>query len=106
MTNDPTLFQHLLQYLWSGAMPMVLSPRSIGMIKKQGKSFMFKNERLYKKIIRNGHLHHASYVPSEDLNNLIRQYHLTLGHIQTHTLLPLLEVRYFWPNISKDITDY
>jgi hypothetical protein len=85
VSDDPTLFQHLLQFMWSGILPMALSPRSIGLIKKQSKFYAFKDDKLYKNVLRNGHLHHAFYVPAEDRKGLIRQYHWTLGHMQKHT---------------------
>jgi hypothetical protein len=38
-----------------------------------------------------------------DRDQLIHRYHHVLGHMQVNTLLPLMEVRYFWPFMERDI---
>ena len=103
---DPISFQYVLQYLWKGEIPLVLSPRLIGNIKRYSKLFLFKNDRLYKSVSRNNQIYHTYYVPVTERKSLIKNYHLTLGHMQTSTLLPLLEVRYFWPTMKRDIDLY
>ena len=55
---------------------------------------------------RNGLEYHVRYTPWMERKEIIRQYHQTLGHMQCSTVLPILEVRYFWPNMEKDLKDY
>jgi hypothetical protein len=105
-SEDPRWFQDLLQYLWNGHLPMVLAPRIISKIKTLSKSFIFKNDRLLKKIVRNGQLYHVPYVPYVDREAVVAKYHTTLGHMQLNTLLPLMEIRYYWPSLSNDISKF
>jgi hypothetical protein len=60
---DPLLFQYLLQYLWNGELPYVLVSSILNKIKRLAKSYIFKNDRLYKMIIRRGQTYHVPYVP-------------------------------------------
>ena len=105
-SEDPAWFQYLLQYLWFGHLPMVLPFSTLQKIKTLSKSFLFKNDRLFKKIVRNGQLYHVPYVPYVDREALIGKYHTTLGHMQLNTLLPLMEIRYYWPSLSNDISKF
>ena len=104
--SDIPLFQILLQYLWYGDLPMVLSRRILNGIKNYARHFLFKDDRLYKKIFRNGHQYHVKYVPCSERKEIIRQYHQTLGHMQCATILPILEVRYYWPTMEEDIKNF
>lgn len=105
-SGDPHWFQLLLQYLWYGQLPMVLSHEVLKLIKSKARNFVFKEDRLYKKLKRNGHEHHVRYTPWMERKEIIRQYHQTLGHMQCSTVLPILEVRYYWPTMEKDLKDY
>ncbi len=52
---------------------------------------------------RNDQVYHVPYVPFVDRPALLTQYHQVLGHMQLNTMLPLMEVRYFWPSLAEDI---
>jgi hypothetical protein len=105
-SEDPHWFQDLLQYLWNGGLPLVLAPRIIRKIKLLARVFLFKNDRLYRKVLKNGQMYHVPYVPFVEREEVIRKYHWTLGHMQANTLLPLLEVRYYWPSLEADIKKF
>ena len=102
-SEDPPWFQCLLAYLWSGYLPMVLPLSILRKVKLISKSFIFKNDRLFRVITRNSQIYHVPYVPYVDRQALVAKYHVTLGHMQVNTLLPLMEVRYYWPSLSEDI---
>ena len=102
-SEDPPWFQHLLGFLWDGDLPMVLPFSVLNKLKMLAKSYIFKNDRLYRKITRNQRLYHVPYVPYVDREAIIAKYHTILGHMQVNTLLPLMEIRYYWPSLKKDI---
>lgn len=104
--SDPYWFQLMLRYLWYGDLPMVLAPPVLKAIKVNSRNYTFKDDRLFKKIHRNGHEYHARYIPSVNRKEIIIQYHQTLGHMQCSTMLPILEVRFYWPTMEKDLISY
>ena len=104
--EDPPWFQYLLKYLWNGYLPMVLPLAILKKIKLISKSFIFKNDRLFKKLVRSSQLYHVPYIPYVDREVLVKKYHTTLGHMQLNTLLPLMEVRYYWPSMDDDIRKF
>lgn len=85
---------------------MVLPRSMLNKIKLLAKSYIFKNDRLFKSVVRNGQTYHVPYIPFVDRSEVIKKYHTVLGHMQLNTMLPLLEVRYFWPTMEKDIKNY
>ena len=104
--QDPLWFQYLLTYLWDGYLPMVLPLLVLRKIKSKSKSFMFKDDRLFKKLIRNSQMYHVPYIPYVERESLISKYHSTLGHMQSNTLLPLMELRGYWPTLEVDIKQF
>jgi hypothetical protein len=105
-SSDPYWFQLLLQYLWYGHLPMVLSLEVLKRIKSKARNFMFKEDRLFRKFKRDGHEYHVRYTPWAERKEIIIKYHKTLGHMQCSTLLPILEIRYYWPGMEKDVKDH
>ena len=105
-SDDPPWFKHLLQYLWNGGLPMVLPMPMLKKIKSLSNSFIFKDDRLYRKVNRNQQLYHVPYVPFVERDAIISKYHSILGHMQVNTLLPLLEIRYYWPCLENDIKKF
>jgi hypothetical protein len=105
-SGDPIWFRYLLQYLWYGYLPMVFAPPVLHKIKHLAKWYIFKNDRLFKKITRNQQMYHVPYIPFVDRQELIAKYHQVLGHMQVNTLLPLMEIRYYWPNLKQDLKDF
>jgi hypothetical protein len=105
-SRDPIWFQYLLQFLWKGDLPMVLAPSVLRRIRNHAKRYIFKDDRLYRILQRNNHIYHVPYIPYVDRFPIIKKYHTVLGHMQLNTLLPLLEVRYFWPTLELDIKDF
>ena len=105
-SEDPLWFQYLLRFLWSGELPMVLPLKMLNQIKRLSQPYIFKNDRLYRKLVRNQQMYHVPYVPYVDREAIIIKYHMILGHMQVNTLLPLLETRYYWPSLEKDIKKF
>jgi hypothetical protein len=105
-SEDPLWFQYLLTYLWTGSLPMVLPSPLLNKLKKLSTAYIFKNDRLFRKLTKDGHTYHAAYVPYLDREQLVSKYHKVLGHMQANTVFPLLKVRYFWPGMLGDIKKF
>ena len=105
-SKDPLWFQYLVKFLWNGELPLVIAPSMLRQISRHRKKFKFKNDRLYCRTKKNGREYDVPYIPSAERQTLLRKYHVTLGHMATATLLPLLTVRYYWLNMAKDILHF
>jgi hypothetical protein len=105
-SHDPIWFQLMLNYLWNNELPLVLAPNLLKKILKVSSKFVFKEDRLFYKCSKDHRLFEVPYIPYVERQELIKKYHVTLGHMATATLLPLMRVRYYWPNMEKDILNF
>jgi hypothetical protein len=87
-------------------LPLVIAPTLLKKVLKYRQKFKFKNDRLYYKTVKDGRSYDVPYIPNGERLGLIRKYHITLGHMATATLLPLMTVRYYWPDMAKDILHF
>jgi hypothetical protein len=99
-SEDPAWFQFVLQDMYHVYTPLVLSPRFYAFIQRQKKLFTIKNGRLHRQITRNNHCFLAQYVPQLNRKDILERFHLTLGPLSTASMFPLIETRYYWPNLE------
>lgn len=106
VSDSDCLLPHLIGYLHGHSLPAPLSPRSHGQIKSAARFFCLKDGRLHRKLTRTGHLYEVPYVPPSARQEVLARFHVTLGHMASATLLPLLESRHWWPGISGDVRTF
>jgi len=65
-----------------------------------------KDDRLHRKVRLNGVDYTVPYVPVLHRLDLIKKYHVVLGHMAANSLLPLLSARYYWPDMRRDLIQF
>jgi hypothetical protein len=104
--DSDSLLPHIISYLQGHPLPLVFSPSSEKQIQTRSRFFTLKDGRLHRQLSRNGHRHVVPYVLPSARQALLQRYHVTLGHLATASLLPLLEVRFWWPGMRADTCSY
>jgi hypothetical protein len=104
--DSDALLPHIISYLHGHPLPLVFSPSSEQQIKTRSRFFSLKDGRLHRQLSRNGHRHVVPYVLPSARPVLLQRYHLTLGHLAPASLIPLLEVRFWWPGLAHDVRSY
>jgi transposase InsO family protein len=99
--RDPLWFKLVLQEVFHMYTPLVLSLNFYHFIQRQKKLFSLKNDRLYRIVRRQGEEHHAPYIPIIRRQEILSQYHVTLGHLALSSLLPVLETKCYWPGMAE-----
>jgi hypothetical protein len=103
---DPVWFRFLIQDMMQGYIPMVLSPALLRTILQQKKSFTIKNDRLHRRVRKGNHSFTVPYLPVSQRQAILAKYHITLGHLSASSLVPLLQVRHYWPSMVKDVKSF
>jgi hypothetical protein len=103
---DPVWFQHLLTDMIRGYLPMVLAPKLTRYIIQQKKWFTIKDDRLHRVVQRGNHTFTVPYVPISARDQILKNYHLTLGHLGPSSMISVMEIRHYWPSMEKDIKEY
>lgn len=96
----------LISYLNGRRLPLVLSARCEQDVKRRSRFFTLKDGHLHRKLSRQGHFYEAPYVVPSTRQALLARYHVTLGHLAAASLMPLLEVRFWWPGMRMDIKSF
>ena len=99
---DPTWFQALLAFYVWGELPLVYHPSTLNKVLHQQRYFVMKNHRLHKKVKVNSVAYTVPYVPVINRLDLLKRYHITLGHMAANTLFPVLYSKYFWQTMKQD----
>jgi hypothetical protein len=100
---DPLWFKLMLSKLIHGYVPLVYSPRLLDRIFHNLRFFTMNNGRLHRKVRLNAVDYTVPYVPIVHRKELMKKYHVVLGHMAANSLLPLLTARFYWPLMRSDV---